>query len=60
MFNFNQIRTLIGEGKIKEALSEMLILLESSDRRSRKMRDGVIILRSKFQDLSRKEVAGFD
>jgi hypothetical protein len=58
MFNFNQIRTLIGEGKVKEALSEMLTLLENSDRRSRKIRDGVIILRSKFQDLSRKESLG--
>lgn len=58
MRNLDHIRTAIAEGKIKDALTEVLKYLESSDRKTRKLRDGVIILQSKFQDVSRRETLG--
>lgn len=58
MLNLDHIRAVIAEGDVKEALNELLKLLETSDRKTRKLRDGVIILHSKYQDLSRKEALG--
>ncbi len=58
MPNLDVIRNLIGEGNLKEALARLLTLLDSSDRKTRKLRDGVIVLNSKFKDLSHKETLG--
>ena len=58
MLSLNQIRNLIGEGKVKEAISELLKILESSGRRTQSFRDDAIIIKSKYQDLSRKESLG--
>ncbi len=58
MLNLDHIRTVIAEGELKAALDELLKLLESSDQKTRKLRDGVIILHSKYQDLARKETLG--
>lgn len=58
MISLDRIRGLIGDGKVREALAELLKLLESNDRRTRKLRDGVIILHSQFQELRRRETFG--
>lgn len=58
MPNLDYIRQQIGEGNLRSALSELLKMLERSDRKSRQLRDGVIVLNSKFEDLSRKETLG--
>ena len=55
MVNLKYIRKLIGEAKLIEALDSLLGILESSDRKSRKLRDDVIILRSKLEEIIRQE-----
>lgn len=58
MLNLDHIRAIIAEGDLKKALDDLLKLLESSDQKTRRLRDGVIILHSKYQDLARKETLG--
>lgn len=56
--NLDYIRGLIGDAKLKEALTTILELLDSSDKKTRKLRDSVIIIQSKYQELKRQETLG--
>jgi hypothetical protein len=58
MINLDLIRNLIGEAKIREALERLIQVLESTDRKTRLLRDDVIILRSKYEELRRQENLG--
>jgi PKD repeat protein len=58
MINLELIRNLIGEAKIREALERLLQVLENTDRKTRLLRDDVIILRSKYEELRRQENLG--